>query len=414
MGNRLVITNVYDRKISALFEDDRLTEVNVATDEASGSATNGAPLPKSVLGNIYVGRVENVVKNINAAFIEISKGEKCYYSLTENEHPIFLNRKNNDKVNVGDLILVQVVRDTIKTKMAVASSDINIAGHFVVATLSGNVCVSAKITDRARREHLTSLLKDRLEPQTGMVIRTCAMEADDENIVNEALELQALLLRILEVCRYRPAFTCLYNHGKNSILSNVNIDSLEKIVTDDTDSYGDCLSYITKICPNNLSKLTLYEDKLLPLSKLYSLESRLEAALKKRVWLKSGGYLVIEPTEALTVIDVNTGKFDGKKADREATFFKVNMEAAKEIAYQLRLRNYSGIILVDFIDMESKENNQELMKHFGELLALDKVKTTLVDMTRLGLCEITRKRVKRPLHEEFRRLENYELQNSDI
>lgn len=145
-------------------------------------------------------------------------------------------------------------------------------------------------------------------------------------------------------------------------------------------------------------KLSLYTDENLPLMKLYRMESVLKSASDRRVWMKSGGYLVIEPTEALTVIDVNTGKYTGKKTPAE-TILKINLEAAHEVARQLSLRNLSGIIIVDFIDMESKEDQETLMRTLGEELSRDPVKTILVDMTRLGLVEITRKKVRRPLHE---------------
>ena len=146
-------------------------------------------------------------------------------------------------------------------------------------------------------------------------------------------------------------------------------------------------------------RLTLYEDSLLPLSKLYSLETAFEKALGKNVWLKSGGYLVIEPTEAMTVIDVNTGKYSGRK-NMQDTICRINMEAADEIGRQLRLRNLSGIIIVDCIDMEREEDRKALLAHLGDVVSKDPVKTTVVDMTALNLVELTRKKMRRPLHEQ--------------
>ena len=159
-------------------------------------------------------------------------------------------------------------------------------------------------------------------------------------------------------------------------------------------------AYLEEQQPSDADKLRFYEDKLLPLAKLYSLEKHLEDALSQRVWLKSGGYLIIQPTEALTVIDVNTGKYDGKKRQEE-TFLKINMEAAKEIGRQLRVRNLSGIIVIDFISMEDKEKKQELIEYFKEVIRQDPVRTTFVDMTGLDLVEITRKKQHRPLHEQL-------------
>ena len=168
-----------------------------------------------------------------------------------------------------------------------------------------------------------------------------------------------------------------------------------EIVTDEREIYDE----LTNVPPADI-QVRFYEDSY-PLVSLYNLETSLERALGKTVWLKSGGYLVIEPTEAMTVIDVNTGKNIEKKSPEE-TYFKTNLEAATEIAFQLRLRNLSGIIIVDFIDMKEEEHNTELLNAFRQHLNQDPVKTTLVDMTALGLVEITRKKIRQPLHEQMK------------
>ena len=147
--------------------------------------------------------------------------------------------------------------------------------------------------------------------------------------------------------------------------------------------------------------MRLYDDKEISLLRAYSVETRIEKALAKNVWLKNGGYLVIEPTEALTVIDVNTGKFDGKEKDREETFLKINLEAAKEIARQLRLRNISGIILVDFINMKSSDSRKVLISELERQLYKDRIQTRFVDFTGLGLAEITRQKKKKPIYENI-------------
>ena len=154
-----------------------------------------------------------------------------------------------------------------------------------------------------------------------------------------------------------------------------------------------------------MEKLRLYEDALLPLHKLYSIETKLRDALKEKVWMKSGAYLVIQPTEALTVIDVNTGKCIGKKKD-DKVYFKINAEAAREAARQIRLRNLSGIILIDFVNLEHKEKMQELLELFNGYLRQDPIQTTLVDMTKLQLVEVTRKKVRKPLHEAWNEKRN--------
>jgi len=176
-------------------------------------------------------------------------------------------------------------------------------------------------------------------------------------------------------------------------------DELDEILTDDKDIFEQLKVFVRECCPSLTDRSRLYCDDY-PLSKLYRLETELEQALSERVWLKSGGFLVIQPTEAMTVIDVNTGKYIGKK-NAEETFLKLNLEAAKEIAHQIKLRNLSGIIIVDFIDMDEEENRQELMRQLDAFLSEDQIKTTLVDMTKLGLVEITRKKVRKPLCEQF-------------
>lgn len=185
--------------------------------------------------------------------------------------------------------------------------------------------------------------------------------------------------------------------GKKECSSNQESGKKE-IITDQESLYEQIKDYCHK---NGIDiPLRLYRDDLLSLSKLYSIESRLSAALESRVWLKSGGYLVIEPTEALTAIDVNSGKYD---ADREAreTYLRINLEAAKEVALQLRLRNLSGIIIVDFINMQSWEDRKTLLDYLKRLTTQDRVQTKVIDMTPLGLVEITRKKIDKPLKEQY-------------
>ena len=169
-------------------------------------------------------------------------------------------------------------------------------------------------------------------------------------------------------------------------------------MTDDTGLYQELTAYLRIWQPEDLDRLVFYEDHLLPMEKLYALERRLSEALQERVWLPCGGYLIIQPTEALTVIDVNTGKFEGGKK-KEAAILKVNKEAAVEIAHQIRLRNLSGIILIDFINMEDSASNQVLLSLLNTKLREDPIPTTLIDMTKLQLVEITRLKKEKPLSE---------------
>ena len=210
-----------------------------------------------------------------------------------------------------------------------------------------------------------------------------------------------MLKQLIKESGSRTCYSCLYKTLPSYIagIRDSYAGGLEEIVTDCPDLYGQLKEYLETSQAEDAGKLKLYTDRLLSLGKLYSLDNALSKALDKRVWLKSGGYLVIEPTEAMVVIDVNTGKYEGKKK-LEETVLKINLEAAAEIARQLRLRNLSGIIIVDFIDMEREEDRKALLAHLVEVVSRDPVKTTVVDMTALNLVELTRKKVRKPLHEQ--------------
>ena len=209
--------------------------------------------------------------------------------------------------------------------------------------------------------------------------------------------------KIKENAIHRTAFSLLYKADSFYLqqLRNSYTGELDKIITDVKSVYTEMEEYLSVYQPEDKGRLTFYEDKNLSLASLYNITRDLERALQPQVWMKSGAYLVIEPTEACTVIDVNTGKCDSKRKDRQKTFLKINLEAAKEVANQIKLRNLSGIILVDFIDLEQEEDRATLMHELHELLKKDAIPTNLVDMTKLQLVEITRKKQKKPLHEQI-------------
>ena len=389
---KLVITdyniNNTSGKLSMLFEDNREIRIGIYGNE------------ESVLGNIYVARVRDIVRNIDAAFVEIAPGKVCYFSIKDNPRPLFLNRKNTDKVCMGDLMLVQVLKDGIKSKAPLVSSIISFGGKYAAITReqAGRVGVSHKITDKTLADKLKSIVMPYVTDDYGFIIRTDAVNASADEIEAELKSLTEEYRDILDKAYHRPAFTLLKesDNGMLSDISSYRLSPDDEIVTDNKELAG----FLAK--QDYVTPVRLYDDKLLPLIKAYSMESRLEHALDKRVWLKSGGYLVIEPTEALTVIDVNTGKFDGRNADREKTFLKTNLEACAEIARQLILRNISGIIIIDFINLGEKDNRNIIQDTMKKYLAADPVKAVFVEFTGLDLMEITRKEIKKPLHEIFK------------
>ncbi len=356
----------------------------------------------SLLGNIYVGKVSKVVKNIEAAFVEIGHKQMCYCPLKENPNPIFVKEKKGKALCAGDELLVQVTKESMKTKEPVVSTNLNFPGRYVaLAAGPSQVSVSAKIPS-GEKERFQKLLAPFLAEGYGFIVRTNARFCDEELLLSETRRLIQEYEKLLSIGSHRPCFSCLKknppSYCKN--LMDMQIAEETEIITDEQELFTEMEAFLREHQPEHVGRLSFYEDKLLPLYKLYSLETGLEDALKGRVWLKSGGYLVIQPTEALTVIDVNTGKFDGKKK-KEDTFLKINLEAAREIARQLKLRNLSGMILVDFINMEVKEHEETLLHTLREALKKDSVKTALVDITDLGLVELTRQKKQRPLYEQL-------------
>ena len=385
MERKYIITNCKDNLTGVLMEDNKESRIEIY----------GASLAYSV-DEIYVGRVKDVVPNINAAFVDIKPETTCYMSLEEKCKPIFLNRKNTDKVCQGDLILVQVKKEPVKTKAGVISSAINITGKYVALTreLPGAVGASKKITDNNVITHLKKLASSYVCEEYGFVIRTDAAKATDEEFIAELEKLRTEYAEMVRIAATRKAFSLMRGCETELIRDIISMKLIDgdEIVTDISSVYDELKAF-------GFDNVRFYEDKLLPLMKLYSIETRLDNALKSHVWLKSGGYLIIEYTEAMTVIDVNTGKFDGAGKDKEKTFLKINTEAAVEIGRQLKLRNLSGIIIVDFINMKSEENRKEIQKILERELSKDHVHAAFVDYTKLGLCELTRKKVKKPLHE---------------
>lgn len=393
MSHKLIITKLDSHIVSAIFHGNDMLQVNLDKIEE-----------QSILGNIYVGKVKNIVKNIGAAFVEISDGRMCYLQLNENPDPIFVNTKKNKQIAAGNELLVQVAKEDMKTKAPVITTNLNFTGKYTVL-IHGKptLGVSSKIEDESERKRLKGIMREFMQESCGFIVRTNAMYISGERIAEEVKVLLDQYKNIKKYGIHKTPFSLIYQTPPGFLcdIRDGFADKIDEILTDDAKLYGDIRSYLENYQKEDLEKLKFYEDKLISLSSLYSIRTKLENALHYKVWLKSGGTIIIQPTEALTVIDVNTGKAINGKKKAQDTFLKINLEAAVEIAKQIRLRNLSGIIIIDFIDMERQEYKDTLMKELEELFRLDPIKTTLVDMTALNLVEITRKKVRKPLHEQF-------------
>lgn len=371
------------------------------------------------IGNIYIGRVEKVVKNIQSAFIRLDEDHVGYLPL--NDKPaMVLNRtlpKGLPSIAEGDKILVQVEQEALKMKQARVTGNISLAGNYAALDLlTGMVGVSNKIRNAERVEELKTMVSS--DMPYGVIFRTACEQARNDAIWAELQHLSTQMDQIIHKAEYERN-TGLIQGGKPeylAIMEEYGWARIDEIQTDNKVIYEELYAkknFVTSTnassdqnhVPNNDSdvdqpRILYYEDEY-PLYKLLSLETEIAHLLDRRVWLKSGGFLVIEPTEAMVVIDVNTGKSIGKKRQEEH-LLKVNEEAAVEIAKQLRLRNLSGIILVDFINMKQPENRDKLIRTLKSVLHKDKVPSRFVDVTALELYEITRKKIRRPLHEMIR------------
>ena len=426
MSSALLIIERNERILSLLYQDNRLVQVKVHEDnlnkqnsEAGEDKSSSLPLHA-----IYIGKVKNVVPSIDAAFVEVEKGKMGFLPIKQAKNPIIVNRKYDGRIVAGDEILVQIEKEGIKTKEPGLTCNLSFTGKYCVLTTGKfGVGFSSKL-DKNTKTHLKETLDDwKIEEllqkeKVGVVVRTnvvslieenCELQSSDvanseecrfEEINGLKEEFEKLLEqknKVLCVVPYRTCFSCLYQpmEGYLADIRDTYEDSFDKIITNKEEIYH----RIREEFPT-LGNVELYEDSRIPLEKLYSVETRLKEALDEKVWLKSGAYLVIQQTEALTVIDVNSGKIQ-KKNSKDDIYFEINKEAAREIALQLRLRNLSGIIIIDFISQNTKEQDSELLSYLSGLAKRDSVKTHVVDMTPLGLVEVTRKKIHKSLREQL-------------
>ena len=419
MSSALLIIERNEQILSLLYQENRLVQVK-AHDKRED---NTSSLP---LGAIYLGKVKNIVPSIDAAFVEVCKGQMGFLPMKQVKNPIVVNRKYDGRIVAGDEILVQIEKEGIKTKDPGLTCNLSFTGKYCVLTTGKQGIGFSNKLDHKTKDFWKQKLEEWIIYDTlrgeevGMVLRTnvtglgsddlqtSGLEKEFDNTKNHGEEgialvkeeLQQLLERknkVLSAVRYRTCFSCLQHpiEGYLSDIRDTYEDSFDKIITSSSAIY----EKIREEFPI-LENVELYQDTKIPLEKLYSVETRLQEALSERVWLKSGAYLIIQQTEALTVIDVNSGKIQ-KKNPKDDIYFEINKEAAEEIALQLKLRNLSGIIIIDFISQNTKEQDEELLSCLSRLVKKDSVKTNVVDMTPLGLVEVTRKKIHKSLKEQL-------------
>jgi len=390
--NEQILINVTPQETRvAVTEQGAVQELHVERDSSRG-----------LVGNIYLGRVCRVLPGMQSAFVEIGLPRAAFLHVAD----IWMARSGGverpiEKIlSEGQTLLVQVVKDPIGSKGARLSTQVSIAGRLLVyLPQDPHIGISQRIEDEAEREQLREKLHALIPPGEtgGFIVRTVAEQATEAELGADIEYLITLWKQIQQAAHTAPPQALLYQDLSlaTRVLRDLVSDTTERIIVDSRETYGKVLEFAQRYTRQAIPILEHYTGER-PLFDLFGVEDEIERALGRRVDLKSGGYVIVDQTEALTTIDVNTGGFvSGRSFDD--TIFKTNLEATQAIARQLRLRNLGGIIIVDFIDMESAEHRDAVLAEFRKALSKDRTRVTVNGFSQLGLVEMTRKRTRESL-----------------
>lgn len=352
-------------------------------------------------GNIYIGIAKDVIKGMQAAFVDIGTEKNGFIHLKdvlekvdESKEKIDNNIEINSVIKQGQKILVQVKKDSNQQKGARVSTHINLPSKYIVLMPNTNiVTISQKVEDKKEQERLIKLVRENLSDKNGAVIRTSAIGKEEE-IIEDIKNVEKKWNKIYSAFKNnkenKPKLIQKAENIVEKMIIDLPEDSIQKITTNDKKEYNEILKYKEK---NNCLKNTIIElNENQNISEIYDIQKEISKLENRKIWLKCGGFITIDKTEALTAIDVNTGKYTGNK-NIEQTVFKVNEEATIEIAKQLRLRDIGGIIIIDYIDMKSYEHKKKIQNLLEENLKKDRTKTQIEGFTKLDLMEMTRKHI---------------------
>ncbi|MGB9713176.1 MAG: Rne/Rng family ribonuclease [Dissulfurimicrobium hydrothermale] len=418
MTSELIINTTPWETRLALLENSSVAELHIERQAEKG-----------YVGNIYKGRVVRVLPGMQAAFLDIGLCRTAFIYVTDvydhlsefeamlgqaecAEDPNGCNCNEDDRIDYistpfriedllheGQEILVQVIKEPIGTKGARVTSHISIPGrHLVLMPTIDQVGISRKIEDENERQRLKETIDSMRPKGYGFIARTACEGLGPKDIQTEMDFLLHLWENIQRKSAVAPIPSLVYEDLDITLraIRDLFTGDVERLVVDSNEAHGRILAFVEAFAPHLRPKIELYTQTL-PIFDAFGIEVEVSRVFEKKVWLKSGGYIVIESTEALTAIDVNTGKFVGKR-HLEDTILKINLEAAREIAYQLRLRNIGGLIIIDFIDMENPASREEVFKTLKEALKKDKSKANILRMSELGLIQMTRKRNREDLN----------------
>jgi len=395
VDRQMVVRQQGSRTQIAVLEDGVLVE-HYINQSSSGS----------LVGNVYVGRVQNVLPGMEAAFVDIGKGRNAVLYAGEVNWDAAGMEGQQKRIEMalksGDQVLVQVTKDPVGQKGARLTSQISLPGRFLVYVPNNPMTgISRKLPDR-ERSRLKTILRQVVPEDAGVIVRTAAEGASEEELRSDVARLAAQWTDIEEKSKTAPPSTMLYGEPDISIkvVRDIFNEDMKKLVVSGDEAWETVEQYVSYVAPDLAQRLEKYVGTKDVFAE-YRVDEQLAKALDRKVFLPSGGSLVIDRTEAMTVVDVNTGKFVGQGGNLEQTVTKNNLEAAEEIVRQLRLRDIGGIIVIDFIDMILESNRDQVIRRLIECLGRDRTKHQVAEVTSLGLVQMTRKRIGAGLLEVF-------------
>ena len=396
MRKEIFINESMEETRIAIQEDGQLVEVYIEKQDNH-----------RMVGNVYKGKVENVLPGMQAAFVDIGYELNAFLPFSEigsDEYLIEHNRSKSkhqkyDNIEV-DLkkdqeIFVQVIKEPFAGKGPRITTEVALPGRLLVLVPGANyIGISKKIWDKYERRRLKKIAQRLRQGDIGIIIRTVAEGKSKEHIENDFSQLMENWVKIENKANHEEAPILVYEdlETASSVVRDLLTPDVEKIIIDSKRLYKKTQKYLDEVSPSLLDRLELYKIKS-PLFESFGIESEIEKLMRSKAWLKSGAYLIIEKTEAMVVVDVNSGRFVGKKLHEENSL-KINLEAAREIARQLRLRDLSGLIVIDFIDMKQDENRKKVFHELRKELRKDRAKVAVAPITEFGLLEMTRQRIR--------------------
>ncbi|WP_456285617.1 Rne/Rng family ribonuclease [Microbacterium sp. JZ70] len=395
VDRQMIVRSKNGRIQIAVLEDNVLVEHYVARNQDA-----------SLIGNVYLGRVQNVLPSMEAAFVDIGRGRNAVLYSGEVDWDAVETGNQPRRIELalkqGDRVLVQVTKDPVGHKGARLTSQISLPGRYLVYVPGGAMNgISRKLPD-TERARLKKILKEVLPESSGVIVRTAAEGATEEQLTRDVNRLTSQWAHINELVQKGNAPALLHSEPDLlvKIIRDVFNEDFTKLLIQGAEAQRTIVDYLTGVAPDLLDRVEHYEGDRDPFDE-YRITEQIEKALDRKVWLPSGGSLVIDRTEAMTVVDVNTGKFVGSGGNLEETVTKNNLEAAEEIVRQLRLRDIGGIIVVDFIDMVLESNRDLVLRRLIECLSRDRTKHQVAEVTSLGLVQMTRKKLGLGLLETF-------------